>query len=742
MKMLFGRRSSYFASLIVAFTILSVVLISSVGGYLYTQATRLMTDEIARESQSRLVSTMDYVEQSLLKMMEDKLEKHALSTTVLQQDLPVQYLLDNGWQDYPSYVLSVARDLELLRKSMEGVQQVTVYFRDHDFVVDNSRFYMTAEHSSEGEFIRRLDAGHTRKWMRRTLATGEDVLTYAVKLPYAENRTGSPKGYLFADIGLTYIEQALGQMISSPLERFYIFDEDGELLIHSTDTHLSEVELLRDVIYQNEALKQMADGNANPIVLSQLDGPLSKYHWRYAMVRPNDSFVLSSAKFRTKIFATCGMVLLLGLLISYLISRQFYMPMRRLVQLVQSARHPNGMYAEQQRSSEYTIIGNALNRMEIQIMNLESIAEKNEVKNLVLGASLESEAMDRLPQNCKYIVAMLQFADRDAERFETYFESRHSPILCRFVNLNPQSCAIIYFIRLEDHAGEQEIAEELQLVREQLGNDIRFRAAVGAAAESAQGIPLSYQASLHALRYHFISGPEAIILYSDVLTYSPLPEIFAYDAYANMLKAGNVEGASRFINECYDVLKSQKLQLEAVELALLQFMTIQYQVVVDLKLEQLIPSSSLLNNFKKETLAETIEVIRDVSDRIATHARDSSSHAHVEIMYKLKRYIDEHLQDDLSLNVLSDIARLAPSYISTLFGEVMGVTFSEYMTNKRLEKAGQLLSEESRLTITQIADLVGYRNPQYFHNKFKAHYGITPAQYRTAHRRVAAEQSM
>lgn len=740
MKMLFGHRRSFFASLIVAFTILSVVLISSIGGYLYTQATRLMTDEIARESHSRLVSTMDYVEQSLLKMIEDKLEKHALSTTVLQRDLPIHHLMDNGWDAYPSHVLSVARDLELLRKSMEGVQQVTVYFRDQDFVVDNSRFYTTPDHSSEGDFIQQLSTANTNKWMRRTLSTGEDVLTYAVKLPYSENRAELPKGYLFVDIGLAHIQQALGQMISSPIERFYIFNEAGELLISSTDTHINEVDLLlQHGIYQNETLMTITDGDANQIVLSHLDGALSNYHWRYAMVRPNDSFVLSSAKFRTKIFVTCGTVLLLGLFISYLFTRQFYMPMRKLVQLVQSVRHPLAAHSEHSRSSEYTIIGNALNMMERQIINLESLAEKNEIKNFVLGASLESEMMDRLPQNCKYVVVGISLVQGDMEHLEVYFANRHHPTLCKIVNLNQQACAIIYFIRSEDRVGEEEITAELRRMRDELRRDVQFRAAVGLVAESVQDIPLSYQASVQASRYHFLYGSEVIVRHSEIVAYSPLPEIFAYDSYTNMLKAGNVEGANRFIHAFHDVLMSQKLQLEAVELALLQLMTTQYQVVVDLKMEQLVPSSSLLNNFKKETFAETIEVIRDLSDRIATHVRDSSSHAHVEAMYKLKRYIDEHLQDDLSLNVLSDVAKLAPSYISTLFGEVMGVSFSEYVTNQRLDKAGHLLLEEPQLTISQIADLAGYRNPQYFHNKFKAHYGITPVQYRTAQRNVAIE---
>jgi YesN/AraC family two-component response regulator len=62
----------------------------------------------------------------------------------------------------------------------------------------------------------------------------------------------------------------------------------------------------------------------------------------------------------------------------------------------------------------------------------------------------------------------------------------------------------------------------------------------------------------------------------------------------------------------------------------------------------------------------------------------------------------------------------------------MKETFTEYVTRTRLDKAAGLLQNEARMSVAEIASLVGYRNPQYFHNKFKARYGITPVQFRNA----------
>lgn len=169
---------------------------------------------------------------------------------------------------------------------------------------------------------------------------------------------------------------------------------------------------------------------------------------------------------------------------------------------------------------------------------------------------------------------------------------------------------------------------------------------------------------------------------------------------------------NRFIDEFVSVLKERNLQLESVELALLQFVSAMYETVIELELQQLVPHSNLFDALMKETLEETVSSIRSLAERIGVHVRDSGKHGRTEVIYKLKTYINEHLQDDLSLNVLSEVASLGPAYVSTLFGEVMNESFTEYVTHTRLEKAAALLREDVKLSVKEIAALVGYRNHQ------------------------------
>lgn len=732
MRTLPKYRNSFFTRLILSYTVLAVVLIGLAGGYLYSQANRLMVDEIARDSQIRLNTAKNYVEKTLLGRFEGNLQNTALSTIYIQNNSNLNYLLENGWEGNASRILQFRQDLELLVQANEGTANATVYLRKGNYVVDNKRFYMMPDSSEDAAFIMKLEQTVPKRWMVRTLPDGKQVMTYVVRLPY-ESLNAAPKGYLFVDIDVKHVAQATAKIMSSPLEKLYIFDKSGSLIVHTGDANPEEVSLLQNAISSGEMVKEMNDEKHGNIVLSYLEGEKTENGWTYASIRPINSFVLSSAKFKSNIFVGCSLVLLFGLIISYLFSKQFYIPMKRLVQHIRSLYHPD---SSQQQANEYAIIGSALHFMGQKIVNLESRAKTNEMKNLVLGASLELEHMDGLPQKCRYMVVHIRLTEGSSDKFMQRYEEIEESVQCEFVCLNPQEAAIIYFLDSNSTLEDETIAAHLHRIKDEVQGEIRFGAAIGTLVQCPEEIPISYQLAQQASRYHFMYGPEAIVMHSKISTFNPSPYQFSFDLYKNALKAGDVNGANRFIDEFAAILEERSLQLETVELSLLQLVSTLYQVVIELELQNLVPPSNLFDELKKDTLASTIDSIRALSERIVLHVRESGSHAHADVILKLKNYIDEHLHEDLSLNILSEVASLAPAYISTLFGEVMRETFTEYVTRTRLDRAASLLQAEARMSVAEIASLVGYRNPQYFHNKFKARYGITPVQYRNANSTV------
>lgn len=93
------------------------------------------------------------------------------------------------------------------------------------------------------------------------------------------------------------------------------------------------------------------------------------------------------------------------------------------------------------------------------------------------------------------------------------------------------------------------------------------------------------------------------------------------------------------------------------------------------------------------------------------------------------RYVEDNLRRTMTLKDVAEHVHLNASYFSALFKEKTNVTFSEYVTRRRLERAKQLLASTD-WPVSAIAEEVGYQTDKYFISLFKAYEGLTPGQYR------------
>lgn len=92
-------------------------------------------------------------------------------------------------------------------------------------------------------------------------------------------------------------------------------------------------------------------------------------------------------------------------------------------------------------------------------------------------------------------------------------------------------------------------------------------------------------------------------------------------------------------------------------------------------------------------------------------------------------YVEQNIQAPLGMSEVASHIHLNPSYFSALFKEQTGFTFSEYVTRSRIQKAKELLLQ-TRLTIADISEQVGYQTSKYFIKLFKEYEGTSPNQYR------------
>ncbi|MGO4546673.1 helix-turn-helix domain-containing protein [Paenibacillus sp. 2TAB23] len=100
-----------------------------------------------------------------------------------------------------------------------------------------------------------------------------------------------------------------------------------------------------------------------------------------------------------------------------------------------------------------------------------------------------------------------------------------------------------------------------------------------------------------------------------------------------------------------------------------------------------------------------------------------------QIMQKAEHYIREHYSEPITVQTIADHVYVSPEWLSTLFKKNVGMTFLDYVTHLRMEKAKLLLQDVS-MKIYQISSEVGYRDTVYFSKLFKKNFGCTPREYR------------
>lgn len=101
------------------------------------------------------------------------------------------------------------------------------------------------------------------------------------------------------------------------------------------------------------------------------------------------------------------------------------------------------------------------------------------------------------------------------------------------------------------------------------------------------------------------------------------------------------------------------------------------------------------------------------------------------VVRKIKKYLDEHYQEKVSLDQIAANMYLSPVYISKLFKNETGDTPINYLIDLRMEKARVIMEQDPSSSIQAVALAVGYEDAFHFSKLFKKHYGMSPLHYKT-----------
>ncbi len=141
----------------------------------------------------------------------------------------------------------------------------------------------------------------------------------------------------------------------------------------------------------------------------------------------------------------------------------------------------------------------------------------------------------------------------------------------------------------------------------------------------------------------------------------------------------------------------------------------------------------LLKPVSQENLNEVLgELVAEKDKKLHTVSEEEVPESNIERIF---HEIEVSYMEDITLNSLADKYNISASRLSIRVKEILGMSFSKYLTSKRIQKAKELL-EDDRLSVEQIAEMVGYRDYFYFTKVFKKTEGVSPSSYRKNRRAI------
>ncbi len=157
----------------------------------------------------------------------------------------------------------------------------------------------------------------------------------------------------------------------------------------------------------------------------------------------------------------------------------------------------------------------------------------------------------------------------------------------------------------------------------------------------------------------------------------------------------------------------------------------------DKKTEQFLNDEFIARLGEKSSLFDIIEYLKRVlSDLSNTHfGRTTKS-----TMERVVQYICSNYNRELRLEQLATIFGYNSAYLGKVFHQYTGENFNNYLDRIRITEAKRLLALDE-YKVYEVAEMVGYTNINYFHNKFKKYVGVSPLSYKRQSKNGAVDET-
>ncbi|MBQ8670536.1 MAG: PocR ligand-binding domain-containing protein [Oscillospiraceae bacterium] len=148
------------------------------------------------------------------------------------------------------------------------------------------------------------------------------------------------------------------------------------------------------------------------------------------------------------------------------------------------------------------------------------------------------------------------------------------------------------------------------------------------------------------------------------------------------------------------------------------------------------PEATLQQNFNYHRRLQSFQDMDDLClwitktmNRFMNSTFDLRDIKHLDVIHKTTQFVRDHYNEKITVEQAASNVYLSASYFSKVFKEDMGISFSTYLNQVRIEKSKELLKNKQH-KIIDVAIMVGFEDQSYFTKVFKRVAGVSPNHYR------------
>ncbi len=261
---------------------------------------------------------------------------------------------------------------------------------------------------------------------------------------------------------------------------------------------------------------------------------------------------------------------------------------------------------------------------------------------------------------------------------------------------------------------------------------------IGNGYNDCRRISQSYKEAMDALKYGIVSGRNHVVCFNDDMSFSGQHWDFRVEDIGELgffVKAGLDEKAVSIIDDVFSkIADSRNVTIEKVRVVSTNIISAILGAIAEMGLSygDIYGTESLPYGriFEIDTMTDMEEYLRALVLSSISAIKTIRTRKSKKIIDDILDYLKMNLSDcDLALSNTAQKFFVNPSYLSRIFKQETGQSFTEYLARIRMEKAIELLNGTD-MKAYQVADAVGIKDPYYFSNCFKKFTGLSVNEYK------------